>query len=114
MSAASEALADVHGWLCDNLSGGDAGKVCGMLSAVSRHISALEDENVKLKERVEWLDGECRKSMSDSHKFFEMVGKYQKENAKLWNAVEYLYGFAKTLGVGGDSLREEFGIEVDG
>jgi hypothetical protein len=50
VSAASEALADVRGWLCDNLSAGDAGKVCGMLSVVSRHITELEDENAKLRE----------------------------------------------------------------
>ncbi len=53
MSAASEALADVRGWLCDNLSEGDAGKACGMLSVVSRHISAIEDENDKLRELVQ-------------------------------------------------------------
>ena len=40
-------------------------------------------ENAKLRERVEWLDGECRKRMGASHKFFEMIGEYQKENAKL-------------------------------
>lgn len=52
MSEASEALAEVRGWLCDNLSSGDAGKACGMLSAVSRHIAELEDENAKLLELV--------------------------------------------------------------
>ena len=49
MDKASEALADVRGWLCDNLSEGDAGKVCGMLSVVSRHIAELEEENAKMR-----------------------------------------------------------------
>lgn len=35
------------------------------------------------------------------------------ENAKLRNAVDYLYGFAKTCGVDADDLRE-LGIEADG
>lgn len=56
MSAASEALADVRGWLCDNLSEGDAGKVCGMLSVVSRHIVALEAENAELRKLARGLN----------------------------------------------------------
>ena len=56
MSAASEALADVRGWLCDNLSTGDAGKVCGMLSVVSRHITELEEENDKLRKLARGLN----------------------------------------------------------
>lgn len=51
MSKADEALADVRGWLCDNLSDGNAGMVCGMLSVVSRNINELEVENDKLRER---------------------------------------------------------------
>lgn len=50
---------------------------------LAERIVTLKDENKKLQERVEWLDGECRKSMGASHKFFEMVGEYQKENEKL-------------------------------
>lgn len=50
---------------------------------LDEYVSSIETENAKLQERVEWLDGECRKSMGASHKFFEMVGEYQKENAKL-------------------------------
>ena len=53
MSDALEALADVRGWLCDNLNDKEAGKVCGMLSTVSREISRLEDENVKLRELLQ-------------------------------------------------------------
>lgn len=52
MSKASEALADVRGWLCDNLSDEDAGKVCGMLSDVSRHVNELEEENARLRKLV--------------------------------------------------------------
>lgn len=52
MDDANEALANVRGWLCDNLSDGDAGEVCGMLSTVSRHINRLENENAKLRELV--------------------------------------------------------------
>lgn len=37
----------------------------------------------------------------------------QRENAKLRDAVNYLYGFAKTLGVDDGDIRE-LGIEVDG
>lgn len=51
MDEASEALADVRGWLCDHLSEGDAGKACGMLSVVSRYIAELEAENAKLQEQ---------------------------------------------------------------
>ena len=50
MSDANKALAEVRGWLCDNLGSGDAGKVCGMLSVVSRRINEIEDENAKLRE----------------------------------------------------------------
>ena len=56
MSAASEALADVRGWLCDNLSEVDAGKICGMLSVVSRHIVALEEENAELRKLARGLN----------------------------------------------------------
>lgn len=68
MSKADEALADVRRWLCGSLSDGDAGKVCGMLSVVSRRIAEIEAENAKLRELVvrmfhtiEWSD-----RMSDS------------------------------------------------
>lgn len=60
MSDAWEALADVRGWLCDNLSDKEAGKVCGMLSAVSREINRLGDENAKLRDYAHALE-ECRK-----------------------------------------------------
>lgn len=52
MSKADEALADVRRWLCDSLSDGDAGKVCGMLSVVSRRIAEIDEENAKLRELV--------------------------------------------------------------
>lgn len=74
MSEASEALADVRGWLCENLSASDAGHVCGMLSVVSRRVvqaDRLEAENAKLREYAAHLfnfiepaahQSECNKS----------------------------------------------------
>ena len=55
MSDANKALAEVRRWLCDNLGSSDAGKVCGMLSVVSRRINELEVENVKLRELANLL-----------------------------------------------------------
>lgn len=52
MPDANKALAEVRSWLCNNLRSSDAGKVCGMLSVVSRHINELESENAKLRELV--------------------------------------------------------------
>lgn len=57
MSKANEALVDVRRWLCDNLSDGDAGKVCGMLSVVSRRIAGIEEENARLRELVREMWG---------------------------------------------------------
>lgn len=48
MKNASESLADVRRWICDNLSNGDAGRLCNMLSSVSRHISEIETKNKHL------------------------------------------------------------------
>ena len=58
MSEASKALADVRGWLCENLNASDAGHVCGMLSVVSRRVvqaDRLEAENVKIRELIKDL-----------------------------------------------------------
>jgi hypothetical protein len=44
-----QALADVHRWICDNLSNGDAGRLCSMLSSVSRYISEIETKNERLR-----------------------------------------------------------------
>lgn len=52
MSKADEALADVRRWLCDSLSDGDAGKVCGMLSVVSRRIAEIDEENAALRTQL--------------------------------------------------------------
>ena len=52
MNEASKALAEVRGWLCDNLDASDAGHVCGMLSVVSRRVvqaDELESENKNLR-----------------------------------------------------------------
>lgn len=51
-SDAFEALADIRGWACETLDASAAGKLCGMLSEVSRHANGLEAENAKLKNLV--------------------------------------------------------------
>lgn len=81
MSAASEALADVRGWLCDNLSSGDAGRVCGMLSVVSRHISALESENAKLRACLGNGCADCAVGMGEYAD--SICDQIKTENAKL-------------------------------
>lgn len=43
---------------------------------------------------------------------FALINVLKADNGRLRDAVDYLYGFAKTLGVDADDLRE-FGIEVD-
>ena len=43
----------------------------------------------------------------------ELVDRLKAENAKLRDAVDYLYGFARTCGVDADDMRER-GVEVDG
>ena len=89
---------DCVGWLgCELPEGGhscefaelagDGAVTCASSSKVNR----LRSENAKLRERVEWLDGECRKRMGASHKFFEMVGEYQKENDKLRELVRDVF-----------------------
>lgn len=72
MNKAGEALAEVRRWLCDSLSDGDAGKVCGMLSVVSRRIVEIEDENESLRELVRlmwkpfcWAQSGCEVCLTD-------------------------------------------------
>ena len=48
-----EALADIRRWACETLDVSDAGRLCGMLSEVSRHANGLKAENEKLRELVE-------------------------------------------------------------
>lgn len=74
MSKTSEALADVRRWLCENLSAGDAGKVCGMLSVVSRHIATLEAENVKLRKFASEFVG-CANCVDD-HEVTDAIEEY--------------------------------------
>lgn len=109
MNKADEALADVRRWLCDNLGDGDAGKVCGMLSVVSRRIAEIEEENAKLREQVRKLVPEL----------CEQNAALCKENAKLR---EWLQDFADAIanddGFGVDQgwmldRMHELGIEVD-
>lgn len=93
MNSASEALADVRGWLCDNLSEGDAGKVCSMLSVVSRHITELKDENAKLDRRRRSLHADVERLGGIIHRQREELSTMQyaiecrnDENAKLRKA----------------------------
>jgi len=81
MNKADEALADVRRWLCDNLGDGDAGKVCGMLSVVSRRIAEIDEENTKLREQARKLVPElCEQNAALCH-----------ENAHLRELVQELY-----------------------
>lgn len=89
MSEASEALADVRGWLCENLNASDAGHVCGMLSVVSRRVvqaDRLEAENTKLH---------------------ELAKKLKACNSSCGRCIE-LYGICEH-----ETELREFGIEVD-
>lgn len=89
MSEASEALADVRGWLCENLNASDAGHVCGMLSVVSRRVvqaDRLETENTKLH---------------------ELAKKLKACNSSCGRCIE-LYGICEH-----ETELREFGIEVD-
>ena len=124
MSTANEALADVRGWLCDNLSEGDAGKVCGMLSVVSRHIVALEDENAKLKKAMDFqaLELGC---MTDSRDYMYLENEKLRrlarglnwctENAKMPSAeCEYCpLGDAGYGELSCERLMRELAIEVE-
>jgi hypothetical protein len=49
MSDAFEALADIRRWACETLDASDAGRLCGILSEVSRHANGLEAENLQLR-----------------------------------------------------------------
>ena len=60
-----------------------------------------------------WYTAKIRELENRSKALETLIGEKEAENERLRNAVEYLYGFAKTLGVSGDDLREEFGIEAD-
>lgn len=92
MDEASMALADVRGWLCDHLSDGDAGEVCGMLSVVSRHIVRLEDENLRLMTE---LDASIR-AIEDLHdaRLEDVLLKAEKENDRLRGLVRMLWFLA--------------------
>lgn len=111
MSKADEALKDVRGWLCDNLSDGDAGKMysmCRMLYVVSRHANELEEENDKLRNRLERLltilRNDCDISVSwdglrgfwnvelteDGCLMRDRACKAEAENDKLRELVQYI------------------------
>lgn len=83
MSEAQKALADVRRWLCDNLSDGDAGEVCGMLSVVSRHINELETENIKLQATKSYLLMNSNPTTGELRRVRIEWKKDRDENAKL-------------------------------
>ncbi len=88
MDKASEALADVRGWLCDNLSAGDAGKICGMLSVVSRHIVALEEENAKLQKERDYLLHNETPTACEVRRVRSAMRHVNDENAKLRKLIQ--------------------------
>ena len=100
MSAASEALTDVRGWLCDNLSEGDAGKICGMLSVVSRHIVALEDENERLRSCLSDDAENARQIMGENAKLRELC-------KDIWNDALHFEGFWDYVHDDGTIYRED-------
>lgn len=102
MSAASEALADVRGWLCDNLNAGDAGKVCGMLSVVSRHITELEFKNAELLQ-----DRDLFRELFDLTTQPDRYVQVRDENAKLRELL------ADTL-IDPRDYCAKYGIDYDG
>ena len=91
------------------------------------YLPAIEAENAKLRTSIgirETCNAMLREDLEDQEGYDQMLRdrlrqqtelrvKAEAENAKLLKAVDYLYGFAKTLGVDADDLRE-LGIEVDG
>ena len=80
MSKADEALADVRRWLCDNLGDGDAGKVCGMLSVVSRRIAEIDEENAALRTQLADVT--------------ESMGRVEERCARLRELCSALYEFS--------------------
>lgn len=106
MSKASEALADVRGWLCDNLSKGDAGKVCGMLSVVSRHIVELEDENARIRSCLSNDADNARQIIEENFKMRELctdmhawMGRALYENSVRRHEYESITDCMDDLGV---------------
>lgn len=90
-------MADVREWLCDNLSEGDAGNVCGMLSAVSRHITRLETENTRLDQRrielhaeVEMLSGIIHRQRKQLVDVQDALERRNIETAELRKERDYL------------------------
>ena len=117
MSAASKALADVRGWTCDNLSEGDAGKVCGMLSVVSRHIDALESENASLRGAAHGLGELCDKYKAENDKLRKLARglNWCTENAKVPSAEceRCPLGDTEDGELSCEKLMRELGIEVE-
>lgn len=98
MSKADESLTDVRKWLCDNLSKGDAGKACSMLSVVSRYISELEAENAKLQEQVTQLQDDWESEHDYADQMEAKEKRVVSENAKLREFVEMFAKVADEVG----------------
>ncbi len=86
-----------------------------------RQVDALQAENDRLRGLVSELLVTLLRSGFDIEASWDRLRKLlcsdrackvEVENAKLRNAVDYLYGFAKTCGVDADDLRE-LGVEVE-
>ena len=99
---ARETLAEVRRWLCDHLSAGDAGKICGMLSAVSRRLAEadeLEEENARLRDENEIL----RTDRDMYHELYQMAycpshfSQVKAENARLRNEWESERDYANQM-----------------
>jgi len=73
MSDAFEALADIRRWACETLDASDAGRLCGMLSEVSRHANGLEDENEKLRELILDMLVDEERGHNDDDTYYEHV-----------------------------------------
>lgn len=76
--------------------------------AKEREESAVQRINDSYLEALNSLE----KLEAENAKLREMLAEDNKELAKLWRVIDYLYSFAKTCGVDAEDMRE-LGVEVD-